>query len=114
MVFDVVVVPAKGLVVEPGAMEPVTRRTTLAACPFLIGFGNRKGSMSLVVDPLSVVSVILVVWSRAGSNACVSIQVVDPGTKLTTVGRPSGPSGRAIKLEIAICSGVKGQSSVGT
>ena len=61
VVFNVVVVPAEGLVVEPGAIKPVTRRTTLAASPFLIGFGNRPGSVGRIVNPLSVVSVILVV-----------------------------------------------------
>ena len=53
--------PANGLVVEPRSIKPVTGRTALSAGPFLVGFGDRKRSVSTVVDVLGAVSVILIV-----------------------------------------------------
>ena len=85
-------VPANGLIVEPGSIEPVTGRTALTACPFLMRFGDRIGSMSAVVDLLSIISVILVVlvfdsrkcWEQGGIH-CTRI---NPGGGMWGPGQP--------------------------
>ena len=45
VVFDVIVIPGKGLVVKPSTIKPIAKLMTSATSPFLKRFSNRPGSM---------------------------------------------------------------------
>ena len=83
---NVSVVPAKGLVVEPRSIKPVTGRTTMSTGPFLMWVGDVKRSFSVVL-------VVLVFGSRKtwkeGRIHCIHVNVGGGSWG------PSGPSGRA-------------------
>ena len=54
-------VPRKGLMVEPGTIEPIARLAATAASPFLKWFGNRPGPMGRIVNLRSIVRIVIIV-----------------------------------------------------
>ena len=69
VVFNVLVIPRKGLVVEPSAIEPIAGVMGSTTSPFFKRFSDGPRSIGGIVKLTSIVGIVLVVLVLGARNA---------------------------------------------